>query len=354
MSSDGLNRRERVVNRNGDTNKENVCRVVSREVSERPQNQSIIKRVMSGMALSMTILAVVYYTTQCNDTKELVMASVTQSITGSPIAQQVMCSQDYTADRVRFPSCVPQRCGRFVSDSVITESEAKHLLSVAKRGLSLGGSSGGHSLLSLHSGDLWMATNIVNIYKLIERTQRTEADLKELFTEKDLKVYRRVTNRIRKTIAIQFGIPWAELYLTNPTYFSRMTAKRAQMRFDKYWLRHVDRKNRFDLFTSLLYLSTYGADFTGGRFIFADQMSNTTIEPKLGRLVAYTAGSENRHRVERVTSGTRYALLMAFTCNHEFAAKDLPIVRQQTCDQPFCLLYGVGCPTLFSTNKFSE
>ncbi|CAG2172670.1 unnamed protein product [Oppiella nova] len=314
MSSDGLNRRERVVNRNGDTNEENLCRVVSREVSpERLQNQSIIKRVMSGMALSMTILAMVYYTTQCNNTKELVMASATQSITGSPIAQQVMCSQDYTADRVRFPSCVLQRCGRFVSDSVITESEAKHLL-----------------------------------------TQRTEADLKELFTEKDLKVYRRVKNRIRKTIAIQFGIPWPQLYLTNPTYFSRMTAKRAQIRSDKYWLRHVDNKNRFDLFTSLLYLSTYGADFTGGRFIFADQMSNTTIEPKLGRLVAYTAGSENRHRVERVTSGTRYALLMAFTCNHEFAAKDLPIVRQQTCDQPFCLLYGVGCPTLFSTNKFSE
>ena len=189
MSSNGLNRRKRTVDRNSDTNEENVCRVVSQEVSpERPQNQSIIKRVMSGMTLSMAILAMVYYTTQCNDTKELVMASATQSIKDLPIRRQVMCSQDYDEERVRFPSCAPQRCGRFVSDSVITESEAKHLLSVAKRGLSLGGSSGGASILDLHTGALSMATNFVNIYELMERTQRKEEDLKELFTEKDLKV----------------------------------------------------------------------------------------------------------------------------------------------------------------------
>ena len=88
-------------------------RVVSQEVSpERPQNQSIMKRMMSLMALSMAILAMVYYMTQSNDTNEVVMASATQSITGSPIGQQVMCSQDYNEDRVRFPSCAPQRCGR--------------------------------------------------------------------------------------------------------------------------------------------------------------------------------------------------------------------------------------------------
>ena len=73
------------------------------------------------------------------------------------------------------------------------------------------------TFLNLHLGDLSMATNIVNIDKLIERTQRTEADLKELFTEKDLEVYRTVTNRIRKTIAIEFGIPSAQLYISNST-----------------------------------------------------------------------------------------------------------------------------------------
>ncbi|CAG2169465.1 unnamed protein product [Oppiella nova] len=349
MSSDGFNRRERVVNRNGDTNEENVSRVVSQEVSpESTQNQSIVKRVMSLMTLSMTILVMVYYTTQCNDTKELVMASATQSIRGSPLGRQVMCSQDYTEDRVRFPSCAPQRCGRFVSDSVVTQSEAKHLLSVAKRGLSLGGSSGPISALDLHTGVLSMATNFVNIYELMERTQRKEEDLKELFTEKDLKVYRRVTNRIRKTIAIHFGVPSAELYLSvGPTIFARHTTKRPKTKEDVYWGRHVDKRlNKCFQFTSVLYLATYGSDFTGERFAFMDQMSNTTIEPKLGRLSAYTSGSENWHFVERVTSGTRYTLLMAFTCDPKLAKKYPQIIRPQTCAQPLCWLYRVGCPTL--------
>ncbi|CAG2170021.1 unnamed protein product [Oppiella nova] len=307
MSSDVLNRRKRVVNRNGDSNEDNLT---SQEVSpESTQNQSITKRVMSLMALSMVIFAMVYYyTTQTNDTNELVMATVTQSIMGSPIGQQVTCSQDYTEDRVRFPSCGPQRCGRFVSDSVITQSDAKHLLSVAKRGLSLGGRSGGEDILSLHTGVLF---------------QQNE----EVFTGKDLEVYRRVTNKVRKTIAYHFGVPFGRLYLTNPTFFARKTPKRAQTKDDKYWVRHVDRHTaKCYSFTSLLYLSTYGADFTGGRFIFTDQMSNHTIEPKLGRLAAFTSGAENEHFVERFTSGHRYSLLMAFTCNPKCATKTLQIL----------------------------
>ena len=35
-------------------------------------------------------------------------------------------------------------------------------------------------------------------------------------------------------------------------------------------------------YTSLLYLSTYGEDFTGGRFTFVDRDANRTIEPRIG------------------------------------------------------------------------
>ncbi|CAG2171135.1 unnamed protein product [Oppiella nova] len=349
MSSDGLNGRKRVVNKNEDTNEDNVSRVVSQVVSsEKPQNQSFKNRVMSETALSMSILVMVYYTTtQYNDTNEVVMASATQSIRGSPIAQQVMCSQDYNEDRVRFPSCAPQRCGRLVSDSMITESEAKHLLSLTKRDLSLGGSTGGASFFSLYSGGLSMDTNYVNMYELIERTQRNDEDLKELFPEKDLEVYRTVRNRVRKTIASHFGITSGELYLTTPTTFVRITAKRPHLKYNIYYRRHVDKRAHRRLhFTSVLYLSTYGADFSGGRLIFTDEMSNTTIEPKLGRLSALTSGTENEHFVERVTSGTRYSLLFTFTCDPMFALIGPQIGRPKTCAQPFCLLYGVGCPSL--------
>lgn len=33
----------------------------------------------------------------------------------------------------------------------------------------------------------------------------------------------------------------------------------------------------------------------------------------------FTSGSENLHAVEQVTSGTRYALTISFTCNIEAA-----------------------------------
>lgn len=42
---------------------------------------------------------------------------------------------------------------------------------------------------------------------------------------------------------------------------------------------------------------------------------NRTIDPKEGRVTVFTSGPENKHRVEPVTGGTRYALTMGFTCD---------------------------------------
>lgn len=64
-------------------------------------------------------------------------------------------------------------------------------------------------------------------------------------------------------------------------------------------------------------MTDYKRDFTGGRFIFIDEhaKANRTIEPREGRVSAFTSGVENRHYVEPVTGGTRYALTMGFTCD---------------------------------------
>ena len=40
-------------------------------------------------------------------------------------------------------------------------------------------------------------------------------------------------------------------------------------------------------YTSLLYLSNYGTDFGGGRFVFIDNVTSHTVEPKLGGLPCY-------------------------------------------------------------------
>ena len=42
--------------------------------------------------------------------------------------------------------------------------------------------------------------------------------------------------------------------------------------------------NTFD-YTSLLYLTDYGTDFEGGRFVFTDKDANRTVEPKLGMVL---------------------------------------------------------------------
>ena len=49
--------------------------------------------------------------------------------------------------------------------------------------------------------------------------------------------------------------------------------------------------------------------------MFIDEGSklNRSIEPKDGRVSAFTSGPENRHMVEPVTGGTRYQNLSAVT-----------------------------------------
>lgn len=39
------------------------------------------------------------------------------------------------------------------------------------------------------------------------------------------------------------------------------------------------------------------------------------VPPKAGRLVSFTAGNENPHRLTLVRSGTRYVLSFWFTCD---------------------------------------
>ena len=325
MSSSRVTRRRPGVSRAGDAGVANDN--ASPQVSSQQSHQSSVnRRVLSRVALSAIILAMVYYTTKTKQ-EELLMASASEDIMGSPKGQEVVCSDDYNQDRVQFKHCAPQSCGRFVSDAIVSPTEAKHLLSLAKRGLSLGGSSGGASILDLHSGALSMDTNFVNIYKLIESKVN-----ENIFTQNDFDVYKNVKNKIKETIAVHFGIPSKHLYLTHPTFFSRITSDSAKTVHDEYWHKHIDKQTYKSFhYTSLLYLSTFGHDFSGGRFIFVDKAMNKSIaiEPKIGRLSAFTSGSENEHFVEKVSQGIRYAITVSFTCDPKFAINDPTLIKQK-------------------------
>nr|XP_046232555.1 urotensin-2 receptor 2 isoform X2 [Scatophagus argus] len=249
------------------------------------------------VALSVCGAALWLYTTSLDSDITETLVSQGELVSPQPRVYTVQCSEDYKNFK-RYPGCTPQKCGRAVTDSVVTREEAQVLRRLAERGLALAGSEGGASILDLHSGALSMGKQFVNIY-------------------------RDVRGRIQAVIAETFGLDPTLMYLTKPTFFSRINSTAAKTQHDEYWHPHIDKVTygSFD-YTSLLYLSDYGSDFTGGRFVFMDQNGNRTVEPRAGRVSFFSSGSENLHRVEKVTWGTRYAITVSFTCDPAHAISD--------------------------------
>ncbi|XP_056286653.1 urotensin-2 receptor 2 [Pseudoliparis swirei] len=233
-----------------------------------------------------------------------------------PRVYSVPCSEDYENYK-RYPGCTPQKCGRAVTDAVVTREESQVLKRLAERGLALAGSDGGASILDLHSGALSMGKQFVNIYRYFGD------QIGEVFTQEDFQLYRNVRERIQAVIAETFGLDPTLLYLTKPTFFSRINGTIAKTQHDEYWHPHIDKVTygSFD-YTSLLYLSDYGSDFTGGRFIFMDENGNRTVEPRAGRVSFFSSGTENLHRVEKVEWGTRFAITVSFTCDPAHGISD--------------------------------
>ena len=68
-----------------------------------------------------------------------------------------------------------------------------------------------------------------------------------------------------------------------------------------------------DSFSVVLYLNSQGVSFVGGELCFVDTDADRVVEPAAGRVVMFTGGPENVHRVEPVQAGgTRYAIAMWF------------------------------------------
>ena len=87
-----------------------------------------------------------------------------------------------------------------------------------------------------------------------------------------------------------------------------------------YWNAHSDKANiaSYD-HSALLYLSQ-PQDFEGGAFAFVDADADRLVAPTCGRMLTFSSGLENLHRVERVSRGARLVLALWFTCstNHSY------------------------------------
>lgn len=270
------------------------------------------QRVWSRCVLILAVLFIVWYNSRQG--KEVQLARQKEILISR--TQHVECSNDYKSEISVYPDCVPEKCGRVVTDKLVSSTETDILLKIATSGLGLGGSDGGASILDLHSGALSKGQGFIDIYALPEA--------KKIFNSADFAIYKVVRTKIQHAVAHNFAVPSDKIFLTKPTFFSRMTNASAKTIHDEYWHPHVD-KETYESFhyTSLLYLNDFGRDFEGGRFIFIDKDSvNTTVEPRKGRVSMFTSGSENLHAVERVQSGVRYALTVSFTCDANAAISD--------------------------------
>ncbi|XP_050089136.1 2-oxoglutarate and iron-dependent oxygenase domain-containing protein 3-like isoform X1 [Anopheles aquasalis] len=273
-------------------------------------------QMWARVVLMIAIAAIVYFTTFRTREKKFATQREVLELRSQPLD----CSRPYLEEISKYAGCIPAQCGRFVSDKIVSAAEAGILLDLARAGFEHGQSSGGASILDLHSGALSQGTQFVNIYRLPEA--------RRIFTAQHINVYRHVKEKVRQAVADHFRLSVDALHLTHPTFFSRLTNGTAKTIHDEYWHPHVDKETYSSFhYTTLLYLTDYGKDFTGGRFVFIDSegkhnRTNVYIEPRRARVSGFTSGAENMHHVEQVTGGVRFAITISFTCDPEHAMGD--------------------------------
>lgn len=122
------------------------------------------QKVWSRSILILGVLVVVWY----NSTRGKEVSLAKQKDVLLSRTQYVDCAPEYRAELDSYQGCTPERCGRVVTDKLVTATETDVLLKIAVNGMSLGGSAGGASILDLHSGALSQGTGMVNIYTLDE------------------------------------------------------------------------------------------------------------------------------------------------------------------------------------------
>ena len=94
----------------------------------------------------------------------------------------------------------------------------------------------------------------------------TGAPLAAFYIKSTLLSVRSVKDKVKAAVASHFNLDNSKLFLSHPTFFSELTAVPAVTPHDEYWHDHIDKETYPSFhYTSLLYLSEYKRDFTGGR-----------------------------------------------------------------------------------------
>lgn len=107
--------------------------------------------------------------------------------------------------------------------------------------------------------------------------------------------------------------------LTSPSYISKVTNVTTEYSERLHQLHYDAEVSKSVHYTLIIFLGSFNKHFSGGKFIFVDienqKKKNVVVEPKAGRTIGYTAGSENEHILEKITNGVNYFITLSFTCN---------------------------------------
>ncbi|RWS25469.1 2-oxoglutarate and iron-dependent oxygenase domain-containing protein 3-like protein [Leptotrombidium deliense] len=153
-----------------------------------------------------------------------------------------------------------------------------------------------------------------------------------MFSQCDYNLVKKISELVKHTISITFGLPAEKLYFTNVTQFTR---HRPLTKFSEF--RHVDKLRSPSLVvTSIVWLSTVDVDFYGGRTEFLtggpEPYSPLLIDPKIGRFAAWTSSYENPHGVHEIIAGDRYSLIFTFTVNKRFGHETIDDLKRWSLD----------------------
>lgn len=218
-----------------------------------------------------------------------------------------------------------------IQDNFLTPREVERLIHMANIGMSKSNkkSTLGPTIMDINSG--WVLAPGTHQPTSIYSTG-------QLYAKKDYALYKDVTSRLKRVVEQTFGV--TELFFTAPTFITREVGSskwQPTTMHDEYWHPHVDKNNteHYD-YSGLVYLSTHGSDFQGGKLHFYKHSNldcsafvdmenpgpcvavgspDLIVEPRKGRLIVFGSGRENPHRVTRVKEGTRYVLSFWFSCD---------------------------------------
>ena len=278
------------------------------------KQDSIFPYNLNGEVIK-NVIYLLFFILVCNLSWELVSrihatnGTSLSSKSSNGIIYNITCQASNSGDGI-FSSCSPKKCARIVVHDFLSLHQVSQLILLVRKALKHGSSLGGVSVFDLYSGAISSGDKFINIYSIHTNSP--------VFNPSDFDLVHEIIEKVHSRISVYYGIEFENIFLTNPTFFSEITARPAYNIHDEYWHTHVDKETYEGFeYTSLIYLSDQDTDFKGGNFLYEynGNESGLTIEPRPGLLSIFTSGKENPHRVEQVREGVRYALTIGFTCN---------------------------------------